>query len=352
MKNVLRKLFYYGAAAIGVSYYATIGRLLWHGSTLSIYQRSGEVIPCPVCGSRDSGFFCLVPIFKDLSLFDERGSARRIYNLSFLPDWKIKTEFKKWERFALSAKKSSIDYYKCHHCDNYFQNTPVDSVARSAYFSQFYRNTRKFGRPHAYKSGSRYHLWAEYLREQAGLQEGARVLDIGCAEGFQVLRFKEMGCDAYGIEPSEPMVRYGRENLGLDNLIAGSYTINSYPGEFFDLITSYHVVEHLDDYKAFFEAAFFHLKSGGYFVVSTPCVEAAYEHYKTGTPVEDLRNVLGGGHHVLFSYKCLSDLMKKRGFVLLNNQFVDKEKLLLPGKKTAPSGEKWLGMNIIAKKPS
>ncbi len=341
-----------GVSAVGVMYYLTIGKWFWRKSSLRNHQKAGKIIPCPICGSSKLNFCCSIPIYKNMGLFDARGLARRAYNLEFLPNGKLRTKFKEWEKFVVWPGSALVDYYRCLSCHVFFQNHNMNSEARGAFYAVFYRSAKRFGRSHANLPGSRFHLWAEYLRSQTGLKRGARILDVGCAEGFLVQRLKDMGYEAYGIDPSKPMIRYGQEELGLDNLTSESYNDRSYPENFFDLVTTYHVIEHVDDHEAFLHAMCLHLKPGGYLLVSTPCPEAAYEQLESGIPVRMLKNVFGGGHYILFSRRYLWGILEKKGLGLIGYEIVNKKSLLLENKKISASGEKWLGMNIIAKKYS
>ena len=260
---------------------------------------------------------------------------------------------KKQEKFTLWPKEYFIDYFECNKCNNFFQNTPLSGKDRDLYYSKAYRSSRIFGRPHHYHKESKYHLWADYLIKTTGIKKGQKILDVGCAEGHQVLRFKELGYDSYGIEPSEPMIKYAKKELNLKNVKCGSYSLNSYPKEYFNCITSYHVIEHVVDHIDFIKTTSKHLKLNGYLVLSTPCGESAQDYYKKNEISENmLKNVLGGGHALLFSSQYLVSQLNKMGFKIIKQQIIDNLNFLLKEKKIAPSGEKWLGMNIFAKKIS
>lgn len=72
-----------------------------------------------------------------------------------------------------------------------------------------------------------------------------RVLDIGCERGYFLKAMAEAGWQAIGLEPLEPFAAYARDELGVE---ARSCTLQRYEGEAdFDLITLWHVLEHLED---------------------------------------------------------------------------------------------------------
>lgn len=96
-----------------------------------------------------------------------------------------------------------------------------------------------------------------------------KLLDVGCGTGKVSKRFKK-DCELYGIEISEKMA-----NIATDNGIKVS-PINleneKYPfsDEYFDIILSGEVIEHLIDPDNYLSENNRVLKKGGYFIMSFP----------------------------------------------------------------------------------
>lgn len=72
-----------------------------------------------------------------------------------------------------------------------------------------------------------------------------KLLDIGCSAGFFIASLKRRGWDVTGIDISEWASRFAREKLGLDVLTGSLEEVRI--GEQFDVITMYHILEHLPD---------------------------------------------------------------------------------------------------------
>ena len=96
------------------------------------------------------------------------------------------------------------------------------------------------------------------------------VLDIGCAKGFLVSAFKELGVVAYGVDISEYAISCAQPeikpylykvNLNKDVL--------PFEAEKFDFITCLETVEYLHNYKLTIQEAYRLLKPGGYFYLET-----------------------------------------------------------------------------------
>jgi SAM-dependent methyltransferase len=87
-------------------------------------------------------------------------------------------------------------------------------------------------------------LLAERRRALLGRQPG-RVLDIGCGNGDFLHSLKRRGWDAHGVEFSAKAAELARSR-GID-VHRGELRSAAYPASFFDVVTLWHVVEHLPD---------------------------------------------------------------------------------------------------------
>lgn len=77
-----------------------------------------------------------------------------------------------------------------------------------------------------------------------------RVLDIGCAKGFLVKAFREIGIEAYGVDISHYAISNSFEDTRpyLYELDV-SRDVLPFPDGYFDFITFLQVIEYLSDYK-------------------------------------------------------------------------------------------------------
>jgi ubiquinone/menaquinone biosynthesis C-methylase UbiE len=71
----------------------------------------------------------------------------------------------------------------------------------------------------------------------AAPKSGMRVLDVGCGTGAQLAILQQVGCQVFGIDLSEPMLRVARSKLGDQAvLIHGDATRTPFPDHAFDLV--------------------------------------------------------------------------------------------------------------------
>jgi SAM-dependent methyltransferase len=77
-----------------------------------------------------------------------------------------------------------------------------------------------------------------------------RLLEVGCANGAFLNAMRESGSwDVYGVDISEHAIRYARDQLGL-NVFHGQLEEARFPGNFFDVVVLWDVLEHLPNPKA------------------------------------------------------------------------------------------------------
>ncbi len=102
---------------------------------------------------------------------------------------------------------------------------------------------------------------ARYLQRRTGIDSWQkkrnvdRILDAGCGIGRHVIFFSEQGFDVYGIDISDDAIKIANEWLSRkrlkSNLKVGNLTSLKFPDEYFDVIISYAVLDHmtLSDFK-------------------------------------------------------------------------------------------------------
>jgi SAM-dependent methyltransferase len=98
--------------------------------------------------------------------------------------------------------------------------------------------------------------------------EGARILDIGCGIGTYVKRFRAFSDDVYGVDV-EPE-RVAEASLTLPNISVATGEALLFPDDFFDLVFSNEVIEHVDDDRKTIQEAVRVTKPGGAIVIFAP----------------------------------------------------------------------------------
>lgn len=118
-------------------------------------------------------------------------------------------------------------------------------------------------------------LWAEHLARYAyaaRLSKDAKVLDIGCGAGYGTAALAQHAAEATGIDVAPDAVDFARAHYQLPNVtfLAASATALPFQAAFFDVITAFEVIEHLDNWHDLLIEARRLLRRSGVFLVSTP----------------------------------------------------------------------------------
>lgn len=142
---------------------------------------------------------------------------------------------------------------------------------------------------------------------EASLDKGRRFLDVGCATGALVEHMANRGWDAQGVEVCAPEAEYG-QTVRKVRIRTGSLADAAFPGEYFDVVHSSHVIEHIDEPGEFLSEVVRILKPGGWCVTVTPNTASLQARLFRG----EWRSAIADHMH-LFSLSGLCRLLSERG---------------------------------------
>lgn len=173
----------------------------------SNYSITGDATDCPICKSSQ---------FTSISQWDRR--------------------FKK------------LHQVKCDQC-SLVRHLPLpDEAGLAKYYAEEYRSDYQNVSVTPTERHRRKRI-REAERRTANLDQnlksGMHLLDFGCGSGEFVEFCGQQGVISTGFEPGEAYSTYAREQMGL-NVVTGAYQDLNFD-EKFDVITSFHVFEHLVD---------------------------------------------------------------------------------------------------------
>ena len=177
------------------------------------------------------------------------------------------------------------------------QNLSHDT-SQNEIFSWFYRRVRKKN------IRKKYWLVKKF-------SNGKKILDLGCGTGEFIQYCSGHGFQSIGIEPNEKARLFGIQTLKQD--IRPESAIKDIPAESMDIITLWHVLEHIHGLNEQMSGLKKILKPGGILVIAVPNSNSwdamKYREYWAGY---DLPR-----HLYHFTMKTLADLTEKYTFKLL-----------------------------------
>jgi 2-polyprenyl-3-methyl-5-hydroxy-6-metoxy-1,4-benzoquinol methylase len=140
--------------------------------------------------------------------------------------------------------------------------------------------------------------------------DGRRLLDVGCHVGVFVEIAARHGWDAWGVEPSH-WAAVQAQQAGLQ-VVEGTMDTAGFDDAFFDVITLWDVIEHLEQPSAEVSQAFRLLKPGGMLVAHTMDLDSLFARLM-GRRWPWLMEM----HLYYFTRRTLALLMEKAGFDVL-----------------------------------
>lgn len=172
---------------------------------------------------------------------------------------------------SLDRRLKRLSTVVCNGCGLFFTNPMPSDSELTTYYERYYRFDYQMnaGAPKTRHVVKRRREAEKRFNEIKGqLPTRARTLDFGAGSGEFVLRLLDAGHDAYGFEPGEGYGQYAQEKLKGRFQLA-SWQDVAYHAEF-DLVTCFHVLEHLNDPLAALQRASQWLKPEGLLFIEVP----------------------------------------------------------------------------------
>lgn len=167
--------------------------------------------------------------------------------------------------------KEDFDIYECKQCGLLFTNPrPTPDIIGKYYQSDEYyshQQNKKGFIPRIYEKVKTINLKNKVNMAIGGLSKG-KLLDIGCGVGDFLFQVKKNHWEIMGIEPSEDAKIIAESRLGFCPLSPDDY--KTLPDASFDVITLWHVLEHVDDLHFQTSEITRLLKPGGRLITALP----------------------------------------------------------------------------------
>lgn len=178
------------------------------------------------------------------------------------------------DRVEFNAQYSPLDH--CGECGHvYSRKTPKDLILHLMYRDLEYWRSDK-----GHQGISRIEYgpqWKEFLDARIGslhragaLRDGPeRYFEIGCSEGILLRELANLGHEAHGCECNRPTAEAGMKELGVDIRI-GLFENVPLPRAHYDVVASFHTIEHIPDLKSAFAKIAGIVKPDGLVLVEVP----------------------------------------------------------------------------------
>ena len=230
--------------------------------------------------------------------------------------------------------QEDFEILECEHCHLLF-TTPRPSPDK---IGDYYKSDEYYSHqqnkqgliPRVYELIKSFNVKHKVKLALKGLPQG-RLLDIGCGVGDFLLGVQAKGWQITGIEPSDDAKKIAQQRLGFRPMDP-SESKNLADGSF-DVITLWHVLEHIDDLKSQLSELYRLLKPEGRLIIALPNYQSFdCQYYKDKWAAWDVPRHL---NH--FSQDTLRSILTESGF-----QYIDCQKLVWDSYYISFLSEKYL----------
>ncbi|MBU0489938.1 MAG: class I SAM-dependent methyltransferase [Bacteroidetes bacterium] len=172
---------------------------------------------------------------------------------------------------------------KCASCGFLFTNPRPDKTNIGKYYKAesyiSHTDTSKGLISKLYKKVRNITIKKKYNLVMKVSGSPASLLDIGCGTGFFLSYCQEKGLAVQGVEPDEEARKYGAEKYGL--YVFEEDWLRQVPDRKFDVVTMWHVLEHVHELKTRMETVRRILNPGGTVIIAVPNAESPDAQYYT-----------------------------------------------------------------------
>ena len=179
--------------------------------------------------------------------------------------------------------KEEFGIWKCSSCGFIFtQGIPVSEEIGRYYQSQDYishSDTRKGLMNRIYHVSRSLMLMKKHCMVKKAAT-GKKLLDIGTGTGYFPGYMKKKGYQVTGVEIDPKAREFAMGEFGIRIFSPDDFLGRKIPGKF-EVITLWHVLEHLDNFDLYIERMLEQLEPGGSLVIALPnCSSYDAKHYK------------------------------------------------------------------------
>jgi len=217
----------------------------------------------------------------------------------------------------------SYETVECKQCSAIFLSpNPSDKILAQAYDDSYYGGTEDEEKFEGFiEKGLNYFRKQRAKKIARFAEDNGKVLDIGCGNGQfleQVKSFADI--DIHGTEMQGSSAQRASKIKDI-NLKIGELNPENYSKAYFDVVSMFHVFEHLKKPKDYLNIIDKIIKPEGYLVISFPNIDSWQSRFFKGKWL----HLDPPRHLFFFKPKDFVVLMKERGYELIEENYFSIE---------------------------
>lgn len=214
------------------------------------------------------------------------------------------------EDTELYLNKDAIDVIRCRNCGLVFvANMPRQEDLVSHYSDEYFEPYLKYEKVHLNKR------FKKRIEEIKSFLFPGVLLDIGCGAGSFLNLASQTGYSVKGVEISPFAAEYAKRNLRL-SVFMGELGDADFTPESFDVITLWHILEHVRDPKVFLKQVNGLMKENGLMAVEVPNIGSPIARI-AGT---DWELMSPKEHFYFFNPSTIQRYLEESGFSVIRTQ--------------------------------
>jgi len=158
---------------------------------------------------------------------------------------------------------------KCNNCGLIYLNPRPTKEGINRFYSKEYYVTKTIFLTKIID----YFFRLAKIRSINRYRRQGKLLDLGCGGGSFLWEIKKRGFEVYGVDPSFQACKLTRERLG-ENIFNVELEECHFPNDYFDVVTLWHVLEHLPNPNITLREIHRILKKDGILVLETPNIDS------------------------------------------------------------------------------
>jgi len=201
-------------------------------------------------------------------------------------------------------------FVRCHVCGSTFVHPLPSAEELAAHYqaSAYFAGDEECG---YYDYADMYKALAPHFERRLRVitshtGRSGRLLDFGCAAGYFLEIARARGWQVAGVEIAPSMAREAARRSGAPV----TTSLSDIPGDLFDVITMWDVIEHLPDTLAVLKQLRDRLRPGGVLMLSTPNAG----HWQAFRETETWIHYRPPSHLVLFTAEGITHVLQRAGF--------------------------------------
>lgn len=206
---------------------------------------------------------------------------------------------------------------------------PVEEILPEIDASQLTDEVAAYIETQLQANAEKFDNQANIVKQHLPLQN-AKVLDVGCGGGLFLSLLKQQGADVIGIELSDSRAQYAKakHRLVIDKHPIESDHWQSGYATYFDAVTLWDVIEHVNYPLQTLQSVANVLKEGGVLLIDTPCRDSFYHRFGeltyrfSGGRFPTFLNAMYSshlfGHKQIFSTDEMKQLFESVGFEVVD----------------------------------